>query len=89
VCNEQFWTLVADKLTPKAEDIIKARLKASLGILLNSTPVEEKQGNASKHDKSPMTGRNSNLKGSKLNRSLNANPLNKSIPLADHSSKNK
>ena len=87
VCNEQFWTLVADKLTPKAEDIIKARLKASLGIPLNSTPVEEKQGNASKLDKSPMTGRNNNLKGSKFNRSLNADPFNKSIPLADHSSK--
>lgn len=49
------------------------------------TPVDDKQTGVSKYDKSPMTGRNSNLKASKLNRSLNANPLNKSIPLADHS----
>lgn len=68
-----------------------ARLNASLGVSLNSTPIEDKKESHLKPDKSPLGGRN-NLRASNLNRSLNKslnnqNKLNSSIPLSDTQSK--
>jgi len=86
ITGDQFWTLVGDKLSTKAKDIIMARLNAHLGISLNSTPIEDKKDTL-KADKSPMVGKGS-MRSSGMNKSLNKSfnnkgKLNSSIPMSE------
>lgn len=90
VTEDQFWVLVGSKLSTKAKDIIMARLSASLGVNLNTTPVEDKKNSSLKDDKSPIVGKS--MRSSGLNRSLNKsiggqNKLNSSIPSSESKSK--
>ena len=70
IVDESFWDLVGSKLSSKAEDIIRARLKANLGVQMNSTPVESKKGSSLRNSKSPMMKRDKS--NNKLQSSFNS-----------------
>lgn len=69
IAGEHFWELIGTGLSSKAEDIIRARLKAKLGVALNKTPVEDKKENMNMSEKSPMVNKGSKIQ-SQFNRSL-------------------
>lgn len=75
ITGEHFWELVGKKLTSKAEDIIRARFKAKLGIPMNSTPVEDTKNSSLRSSKSPMIkkDRSTNQIKPSLNSSIGLN----------------
>lgn len=75
ITGEHFWNLVENKLSSKAEDIIKARFKAKLGVPLNSTPVEDLKDKSIRSSKSPMSVQR--------DKSVGKNSLQSSIPLSN------
>ena len=70
IVDENFWELVGNKLSSKAEDIIRARFKAKLGVQMNSTPVEDKKNSSIRSSKSPMMKRDRSA--NKLQNSFNS-----------------
>jgi hypothetical protein len=70
IAGEQFWDLVGSKLSSKAEDIIRARFKAKLGVPMNTTPVEDNKNQSIRSNKSPMIKRDRST--NKIQTSLNS-----------------
>ena len=88
ITGDHFWELVGSKLSPKSEDMIKARLKANLGVAFNNTPVEDDKDVHMGVNKSPFNSSRRDRSKGGLNRSLNSSQnLQSSIPLSDASSK--